>query len=113
MSSPSFTNAVLAMTAKDYDQPVTVTYMECSTCHITLDDNNLLESDDADANGELCFDTLRYGWLIYVPDKDTTDRLPHSDAFKTILHFAREKGFNVLNLDRDATSYSQFPTFDW
>jgi hypothetical protein len=114
MNTTTFHNAVLAMTAQDFVKPVTCTYMEASTAHITEDDNALLSAyDDKDANGDLCFDHLRHGWLVYVPDSDTTEGLPHSDAFKTLLHYARESGFNVLNLDCDATTYPQLQTFDW
>lgn len=54
-----------------------------------------------------------YGWFIYVP---TVEKLQEADVptdLRSVLEYARAKGFRYLLFDRDAEPIEELPTFDW
>jgi len=113
MPSIHFKKAIKATEHKDFVKPEVVKFMDVSTAHITKTDAEKLDSSNNAACGELSFDRFEYGYYVYIPDQSTTDRLPMSSAFKTLMHYARESGFRAVKLDCDATNYPQLASFTW
>jgi hypothetical protein len=85
----------------------------CSTAHITIQDNTLLQGADTPANV-----TYTYGYYIYVGydleslQAEATQQ-GFSAAFVALLALPRKYDCTWLKLDADGTIMDNVPTFDW
>ncbi len=91
--------------------------LDCSTGHITEKDDTLLRrlaTDDAQAVDGVRVTKMSYGWLVIFEEtepQDGEDRL--SPAFWKLRRFAKDRGFDWVNLDRDGSTIFGLETFDW
>ena len=99
---------------------------ECSTAHITLPDNNVLEKYQDFANNymleEMRVIPHEYGWIINTgihseedsyPDNCKKIKQAFSKTFLNLIKYAREQGCAWINLDRDAETTDDLPRFEW
>jgi len=93
--------------------------LDCSTAHITNNDNNLLKEaskDSVNQNPVIAYE-YEYGFLVYVPeDKDIREsalKYGYSKEFTNLIDKARELNCKYLQLDGDGIVYYDAPQFDW
>lgn len=102
-------------------------FLDASTRHITQQDNTLLlglRGDTSTLDGSLF--PIRviphtYGWWVNVTSEPgeldeyirELTAAGMSEAFCTLLRYARERECWWINLDRDAEELDDLPTFDW
>ena len=87
---------------------------DCSTAHITGEDNNRLFS----YHNYLVIYPYEEGVFIYVPSTDFEEFLNnlkeiYSEHFKNLLRLAHDNDCKYLQLDSDGIEYEDLPTFDW
>lgn len=102
----------------EIDQMITI-----STCHISQETAQILE-DSSEERTSLCLPATytkgKYGFLIYVGEDFTGDRIKDSDACNDVpddlyecMKLARKQGCVWLCLDRDAMVVDNLPSYDW
>lgn len=111
--------------------PFIVKVFEASSCHITQEDDALLQREDLSSLATYKVkggDTL-YGFLIYTGLEDTSivedTRVSDmantnwvkaegfSDAFINLLKLAKKNGCKFLQLDCGGVEYEDLPKFEW
>jgi hypothetical protein len=114
--------------------PFIHSFLDCSTCHITKADTELLDAWAAASDDETAlappYRVIKhlYGWFVHVrlegsaDGSEDADRLEFeanakedgiSDAFFALQALAREHGCWWINLDADADTIETLPTHDW
>lgn len=53
-----------------------------------------------------------YGWIFWAEQEQSDDLNEHPEL-ANLLQFAKENGYHYLQLDCDADTLSDQPTFDW
>lgn len=96
--------------------------LDCSTAHITNNDNNLLKEaseapkDSVNQNPIIAHE-YEYGFLVYVPeDKDIREsalKYGYSKEFTNLIDKARELDCKYLQLDSDGVTYNNIFRFNW
>lgn len=90
---------------------------DLSTAHVTEKDNDHLEFGFPSLPFRVA--PHEYGWVIFLredfPDSDADKLLEmgFSGAFVAILRAANNRGFLLINFDRDADVDENLPTFTW
>lgn len=55
-----------------------------------------------------------YGWFVYVPeDAATTETVDVPLGLRSVMHFARMRGYQWVMYDRDAPEIPDLPIYDW
>ena len=103
--------------------PVITKNFDCSTAHITAEDNRRLLEAIGDPQAPVIVYKYAEGYFIYVPtetdafiggtEKETIKAYGFSDAFINLLKVAADLGCKYLQLDSDAMEYEDLPTFEW
>lgn len=95
--------------------PLIEKYMDCSTGHITWEDNVLLPMDYSPLT---CY-TYNFGVFVFTHVDDRN--VPKEDALKfgfskaliEILEIGSQQECNFIRFDCDGKGYEELPTFEW
>jgi hypothetical protein len=93
-------------------EPAVHGFWDLSTRHITLEDAKLLLDSP-------CLDVYEHecGWAILVPQEGVEQTLTriaeqgHSEAFRTLLRLAHDRGIRMIRFDRDGELVAGLSTF--
>jgi hypothetical protein len=95
----------------------TTKYVDCSNCHITKNDSEVLGQQAAITQSEhnvpdMVVYGYKYGWFIPL-DAAYPDELGLSKEFRSLLRKCYETGAEMLRLDGDGTEHDDLPRFNW
>lgn len=89
--------------------------MDCSTAHITKDDNDFLaEQVNTEFERTLIVTSQEYGFWVYVPyEMEQIMEKEISDSLRTVLLKAFHANARYLLLDADGSDHEDLPTYEW
>jgi hypothetical protein len=114
-----------AATYNSTKNPIITKNFDCSTGHITAQDNKLLKKALTDPESPVIVYEYREGYFVYVPtdmgnsgylgaeEAKAIKAYGFSDAFVDLLKEASRLECKYLQLDGDAMEYKNLPTFEW
>ena len=92
-------------------------YMDCSTTHITKEDDKFLDALTDDLSPDLIVDKYPYGYWMLLMDDAHLEEVLHSttisDNIKGILRKAKELDCIWIRLDADGFEHGDLPKYDW
>ena len=102
----------------EIDQMITI-----STCHISQETAKVLEDSSEEKTSlylPATYTKGKYGFLVYVGEDFTGDRIKDSDACQDVpddlyecMKLAKKQGCVWLCFDRDAMVVDNLPSYDW
>lgn len=104
--------------------PIITKNFDCSTGHITVQDNKLLKKSVKDPESPVIVYEYREGYFVFVSEdwkdgmggQDEASNIKaygFSDAFVDLLRRTASLECKYLQLDGDAMEYEDLPTFEW
>lgn len=100
------------------EKPELYSYLDISTCHITMSDGALLEKHGEETvhptkslTGPIVYDYPQGAFVSVSADEESYE--DYSPEFRAIIEFARSKGCLFVHFDGDGAEYDGIPRFEW